>query len=522
MKKYLFDKKMSKKIKEISLASVLAMSSLFTGCSGNKTTETTESVESITSTLESENNVESTNSDIESTTVGSANLYEKETELVDTTKSKIKTIFKDMNEDVILNSAIIIDLDELAKEDENGKVNADVISNFKNKIDSNNMMSDFNTLVDALENYMITENKIITTSDIVVNADDKKILSNIENITKNIIDGKDINENFDKLYKLFVEEDSITIDEFEFEIRDLSFSSRVIASTYARVGAYYSRNNIKEEEYSKMDRRTNDQNSKAYIMTKLEILNNLMDEKSIIDVNTVFNNKYESASNLLNEKVKLSSGDSKDLINYINLEYLNSDLVATKDKREILGGYDDSKMTDTMLAIDSINEYNFKNQDKIIVFSDFLIDEYAKTSTGTIDEISMNFVEYNSLMARKTITDDADFSQVFNNPYFQNIYKYILKQDTVYKYEDENGKNKEYTIIYQEVSDSVQLINNETIKYTLSKLPDVKYMEDYIKQSESNVEESIQHIQNVVTGECEKVDFEDLSETEENPKVKEK
>lgn len=515
------DKELSKRFKSLSLASVLALTSLLGGCAKKSNEPKTTSI------VESTDNTSFGTSEIEGTN-GSANLYKSESEMVDNTRSLIKVLFKDMNDEVVNNASVIINLDELAKEDENGKVKADVISNFKNKIDSNNMITDFNTLIDAYENYMISKRRVASMDELVPNNNDKKILSLLEKITGEIIEGKNVDSNFEKLYTLFVEEDSITIDGYKFEIRDLTYASRALASSYARVGAYYSRDYITEEKYSKMDKRTNDQNSKAYIMTKLEVLSNLMDEKSDIDVNTTFNDKYEGYNELLNNKAKLTPEDVKNLINYINLEYLNSDKVATKDKREILGGYDNSKITNTLTAIDAINKYNFENQDKLIVFSNLLIDEYAKTSTGTIDELAMNFVEYNTLMARKTIKSDASFEEIFNNPYFQNIYKYILKQEVTYKYKDENNKDKEYTIVYQEISDSVQLINNETIRYTLTKLPKVKYMEDYIKQSESNVEESIQYIQNVVTGECEKVNFEDLNKTldetskDETSKVKQK
>lgn len=515
MKKFNLDKKNSKKFKSLSLAAILAFTSLFSGCD-SKTSEQNSDSE-IVNSLDSTDSSNSTDSNVE---VGSANLYKEESAMVDNTVSLIKVLFNDMDDEIVTNASLIINLDELAKEDENGKIKADVISNFKSKIDSNNMISDFNTLIDAYENYMISNKAIAVMHGLVTGEDDKKILTILETITQEIIEGKNIDSNFEKIYKLFVEEDSITVDNYKFEIRDLTFASRALSSAYARVSAYYSRNYITEEKYSKLDKRTNDQNSKAYIMTKLQILNNLMAEESAIDVKTAFEDKYTSANDLLSDKIKLSTGDSKDLINYVNLEYLNSDKVSTKDKNEILGGYETSKISDTILAIDAINEYNFKNQDQLIVLSDLLLEEYAKTGTGNIDILSMNFVEYNALMARNTIKEDSEFTDVFNNPYFQNIYKYILKQKVTYKYSGEDGKDKEYTISYQEVSDSVQLINNETIKYTLEKLPKVKYMEDYIKQAESNVEESMQHIQNVITGECEKVDFEDLDNTSNTSKVK--
>ncbi len=522
MKKLILEKEISKRFKAISMASIMLVTML-SGCSSKN--DTKSDIESSMSSLSSQipneptpsESTTSSNSEIVEDEKGTSSLYKTEKELVLKTEDKIESLFKNMNEEVVKNSTLIILLDELAKEDENGKIKADIISNFKSKIDSNNMMNDFNTFLDTLENTMIKDKKLVSVSNILPTEqkDDKKILSNIEKITSNIINSKDekqIVSEFDKIYTLFVDEDEIEVDGFKFEVRDLSFSNRAIASAYARVCAYYSRNYITDEKYSRIDKRTNDQNSKAYIKTKLEILNNQMDEKSEIDVIKVFNDRYDSFNELLNGKVKLTMGDEKDFINYINLEYLNSDKVATKDKREILVGYDDSKITDTILAIDAINEYNFKNQKNIIIYSDLLVDEYQKTSTGKIDTLALNFIEYNTIMLRNTVSKDAEFTDVFNNPYFQNVYKYLLKQNVVYKYVDGNNKNKETTIVYQEVSDNVNLFCNEMIYNTLNKLPKVKYMDDYIKQAKSNVEESVQHIQNVVSGECEKVDFENLEE----------
>lgn len=526
MKKLILEKEISKKIKAISMASIMFVTMGFSGCSSKNDTKSNTESSIYNLSSQTPNEPTPTNNNIEEK--GTSSLYKAEKELVSRTKDKIKALFKNMNEEVISNSALIILLDELAKEDENGKIKADIISNFKSKIDSNNMMNDFNTFLDTLENTMIKDKRIVSVSNILPTEqkDDKKILLNIEKITSKIInsnDEKQISSEFDKIYTLFVEEDEIEVDGFKFKVRDLSFSNRAIASAYARVCAYYARNYITDEKYSNIDKRTNDQNSKAYIKTKLEVLNNQMDEKSEINGIKAFNDRYDNFNELLNGKVKLTKGAAKNFINYINLEYLNSDKVATKDKREILDGYNDFKIADTILAIDAINEYNFKNQKNIIIYSDLLIEEYQKTSTGKIDALALNFIEYNTIMLRNTVSKDAKFTDVFNNPYFQNVYKYLLKQNVVYKYVDENNKTNEVTIVYQEVSDNVNLFCNEMIYNTLSKLPKVKYMEDYIKQAKSNVEESVQHIQNVVSGECEKVDFENLNTNpEENEGEKEK
>ena len=272
-------------------------------------------------------------------------------------------LFPNMNDEVVYNSTLTLLLSELAKEDENGKISADVISNFKSRIDTNNIMTDFNTFLDALENGMIKDKKIITVSNILPEdlKGDKQILSIIEGVTSNIINSnnkEEIVSEFNKIYTLFVEEDEIEVNGLKFEVRDLTYANRAVAQAYARTSAYYARNYITDEQYSRIDKRTNNQNNKAYIKTDWEILGNQMNEVSKVDVVSLLESKYAAFNNLLNGKISLSAGDEKDIVNYLNLKYLTSDKVATKDRRTVLVDYEDSKISDTISAIDAITEYN--------------------------------------------------------------------------------------------------------------------------------------------------------------------
>lgn len=485
--------KLNKKIAAFAMAGmVLVTSSGLTGCSKEGSDKSTSS---ITSTVEND-------------------LYSKEKSLVNKTNESIQSLFPEMNDEVAYNATLTLLLSELAKEDENGKISADVISNFKSRIDTNNIMTDFNTFLDALENGMIKEEKIITVSNILPEElkDDKQILSIIEIITSNIINSNNKEEivaEFNKIYTLFVEEDEIEVNGLKFEVRDLTYANRAVAQAYARTSAFYARNYITDEQYSRIDKRTNDQNNKAYIKTDWEILGNQMGEVSKVDIVGILDSKYNAFDKLLNGKISLSAGDEKDIVNYLNLRYLTSDKVATKDRRTVLADYEDSKISDTISAIDAMTEYNYKNSSNAILFSNLLIDDYKNTSSGKVDTLALNFVQYNANMLRSTVSDDATFTDVFNNPYFQNIHKYIMKQNVVYKYKDASGNIVETTIIYQEVSDSVNLYCNEVINYTLNKLPKIDKLNSHLEMVQSNVEESIQDIQNKITDECQKVDFED-------------
>lgn len=444
---------------------------------------------------------------VETEEIQTEDIYTSEKEMVNSTIQNIKELFPELSEETIENSTLIILLNELAKENENGQINADVISNFKSKIDSDNMMNEFNSLLATLENTITEEEKIIAMSEVLPSElnDDATILKNIENIVENIMNGtekKQILSDFEKIYTLFVEEDEIEIDGIKFEIRDLNYANRAIAQAYARAAAYFARDYITEEQYEIIDDRTNDQNNKSFIKIDLEVLRNDMEEQSELDVVGMFNDKYNVVSNYVDCKVDLSSGDEKDLVNILNLKYLSSEKVSTKDKNTILGEYDEDSVKETLVNIDAITKYNYKNQDDMIAFSNLLISEASDT-----DKMSLNYVQFNSIKLLETVdSQDATFDTIYSNPYFQNLYKYFTKQDFVYKYQNNSGNIVEENITWQSISDGVNFVNNEVILYTLNQYSKANNMDSFIELTNENLSQSIQYVQNTIMGECEKVD----------------
>ena len=483
MRKFKLDKKASTRLSALAMAGMIFVS--MAGCKNNKQVD-----ETVPTTIVVE--------------------YEDEKNLVTLTRNNIKLLFPTMNEDVINNSSLVILLDEVAKEDENEKINADVISNFKAKIDPDNMMSDFNSFLDTVEQTMIENKELVSTSNLVIEKD-KEILSRIELITSNIIKGNksEIETNFNLIYTLFVKEDEVTYNGLTFDIRDLSYSGRAIASAYARTSAYYAKNYISKEEYSKIDNRTNNQNNKAYIKTKLEILENDMEEKSLVDVNKLFNDEYEVTNATINGKINVEEENIENLVNYINLEYLNSDRVSNKDKNMILGEYTDEKVSNTLLTTDAITKYNLTNTNDIILFSNLLVNDYKETETGKLDKVTLDYIQFNSIMLLSTTTEESTKEEVYNNLYFQNIYKYFTKQNFTHKYDE----NTEVTVNYQDVSDGAKLIANEIVVYTLNQRANILKHKGYEEKINTNLEETIQYVQNVVTGECEKVELEEYVKT---------
>ena len=431
---------------------------------------------------------------------------------VEETANNIDNIIPEASDEIVDNASIMLLLDIIAKENENGKISAEEISKLKSKLDADDMIIEFNSFLDMLQQNAIEGNFTKVSSVLPEGlANDKLILSNIESIVENIIKfSKEGNKNgvvseYNKIYTLFVEEKELEINGTTFEIRDLTFTSRAVATTYAEIANYYSRNYISKDKYDRLDVRTDDQNNKAYIKEKLSVLSNQLEEKSEIDVISLFNKKYEEVTNLLNGKVNLEKATVKNLVNYMNLKYLDGDKVALKDMRELVGEYADDKINDVIIAVEAINAYNLNNQNSIIPFSAFLVDEHLKTDAGKTDKLALDFIQYNTIMLNNT-DDVKTYSELRNNPYFNNVFKYFTKQDFTHIQKDANGEKINNDINWQEISDGVNFVSYQVILSSLNNLPKVDNLDNYKEKTQTNLEESIQYIQNTITGECKKVD----------------
>lgn len=476
MRKFKLNKEMSMRLAALSAAGLILVTSL-TACKSKENTEGTNSTSIVA--------------------------------MVDDTENKLNTILPEANDEIIENASIILLLDVLAKENENGKINADLISQVKSKLDVDDMINEFNAFLDMI-GFNAQDGTLEKVSEVLPSEleNDKIILSKIETIVENIIKfsnekNKDgVVTEFNKIYTLFVKEEEIEVDDVKFEIRDLSFASRAVATTYAEIAAYYSRDYISNDKYTKLDERTNDQNNKAYIRSKLEILSNQMEEKSEVDVKALFNKKYEEVSKLLDGKVKLENNTIKDLVNYINLKYLDGDKVSTKDKNEIVGEYNDEKVSEVLTAIEAINTYNLQNPSSLITYSSLLVDKYLATEAGKTDKVALDFVQFNTLKLSATTNKDTTYNMLDANPYFNNIYKYFTKQDFTH-----SQKSGDTEIVWQEISDGVNFINYQTILNSLNKLPNVTNLNNYKEVTQDNLGQSIQYLQNTISGECKKVDI---------------
>ena len=179
MRKFKIDKNLSKRIAALSMAGLIFVTNL-AGCKkqSNNKTQTPNSI----------------------------------VKMVDNTNNNIDILLPQISDEMVDNSSLMLLLDVIAKEDENGKISADVISEFKSKLDVDDMMNEFTSFLDII-GYDIKQNgKVLKVSNVFPKElnNDKVILSNIETILENIIKySKEKNKNgvvseFNKIYTLFV------------------------------------------------------------------------------------------------------------------------------------------------------------------------------------------------------------------------------------------------------------------------------------------------------------------------------
>ena len=423
--------------------------------------------------------------------------------IVNDTNKEIKEIIPELNDELSYDTSIVLLLDEIAKKDENGKINASEMKNLKDSVDTNNIMNNFNATLDIAQQKMIKSGEILNLSGVVYSEKDQLILSEIEKILNSIIKYKNENneekllEEWNKIYDLFALGKKIDGNGLEIKVSDLSYSSRAIANAEVESGIVIARDYIPEDQLKVMDKILNDQNNKAYITSTLEIISNDMPVKeSEIDIKKVLNDKYEDIIKRLDNKIKIDEAvkeNIKDLVNYMNIEYLTSSKVSYKDKNVVISEVTEEDLTRVVDLISAINKYNLQNPEDAVAFSGFLIDEFAKTEKGEADSKTLNIIQASTyaLDANKKVVHDVNSFR--NLPSGKYIFDYITKSDIEYNAD---------TIIWQNTTDGSRLVNYVIIFDALNSLPEFDLKENYIEKANMDINETIKSIEKRINNEC--------------------
>ena len=439
--------------------------------------------------------------------------YATEKQIYSEINTNIDTNFSDLTENIKKNTSLILLLDIFAPENEYGKIDSSIISEFKSRIDIDTMMEDFYSFVATVESEIEVEDKFVRVSDILpdVKSDQKQILSKIEDICLNIknlsSDSKNsskIQSEFKKIYDLFVDEEELEVDGLRFSVRDLDYGNRAVAAAYARAASYYARSYITDKQINDIDNRTNDQNNKAQIKIILEVLNNSIIEKSTDDVNEQINTSVKELGEF---DLNISDDNIKNIINILNIDYLMSDKVSTVDERSILGKYDDEEVKSAIDSITAISLHNINNKDNLVIWSEFLTDSYKTTEQGKIDSLALDYVLFNTVMLNNTVKSDASDNEILNNPYFKNLKLYISKQDFVQSVE-RNGKVENTPITFKNIGEGTKFVCDIMVISALAKYPEFSDAYGFTDVAQSNFNIQLQQYQNIVMDECKKIDDE--------------
>ena len=486
---------LSERIKSIVLVGTLTGTMIgFTGCSKKESNDSAK--EEVSSALNSKDSIVAPVDDVNNNSPEVS---------IDGVINDLKSLGLNINDEMLNNAAIMLSLDLFTKKDENGKLNSNAISKYKDEIDVNNMMTDFNSFLDILQQYIIKNYTVYNISLTLSDSQkiDKEILGGLESILNNVIsyqvsNNKDkIVDEFNRIYATFVGGKDLTIGGKKYKLSDLSYTARAVANTYAEAVAYFAKDYIKADEYKKIDAALDDQNNKGYIRERLAILaNDLPNKTDQKDLTNEFNDLYAAAIELIKPRIKTSDQTVKDMVNYLNMKYLGS-------LDPIFDGYSDERLDNAIELIQAITEYNIKNSSEMILLSDLLLPKYAETNTGKVDAVALDFVQFNSAALiddpKSDITEITDLISFQNNPYSGNLFAYFTKQDFEYSYKE----NKKTSVKYQEISNGANLANEAIILHIIDKLTKVNNINNYREKVKMNLLEAVKQIQLITKGECE-------------------
>lgn len=427
--------------------------------------------------------------------------YEEVENNIDKIRDNIKGKISNMSLVDAYNAAIILDMNEIVKRDSNDKYNADIMSKLTKNMEPDALIDSYCAVLDNIENEITINGNNVRFSEVLPEtySKEKEILSKLEDLVlDSLSQSKETSVKiFEIVYDLFVLDKNVEVRGTTFATRDLSPQFRALANHYAKAIAYNTRNFIDDKKYEDVINSTNGDDWKSQIFTELSVLDNQIQEKSTVDAVKIFNNKYTQVKNLLNQVMQVDDNAVKALVNYLNIDYLNMDEVSYSDKFSILGDYSDESVSLAIDLIDRIMEYNKNNLNNMVAFSKFLVDEYKAKDKGEISSLALDNILYSSLKLYDETRENVKFSDVYLNPNFKELEKYLTKQDTKY-----SVSTKEHDIDFQSIGNGANFVNFVVILNEFNYSLNIKELDSYKELAQDGLKQEISSIRNYVYGEC--------------------
>lgn len=127
--------------------------------------------------------------------------------------------------------------------------------------------------------------------------------------------------------------------------------------------------------------------------------------------------------------------------------------------------------------IEIIFEYNLNHDKEKIKISDLFISNF----NSDIEKQILSFIEDCCMNLLRNINISMTFDQLEQNQNFQNIFKFLTRQNLKVNNDLTNFNH------YYEIDENIDLICNEIILYTILKLPKMEYTDLYVECVNSNL-----------------------------------
>lgn len=366
-----------------------------------------------------------------------------------------------LNEDDQISSVTLLNIDYILKNatyDSNGNFKSSVLTKLYPKgLNTNKELNDLNTFLSKYREYNLhlDGKEFMTISDYALIEQDKIIISELEKMTKELINLVDSNASSDKInnlfnvmYDFYVNDGSITIGTKSYKKSDLSNGFSKGSEVFGNIVSVYSRNYVNEETRSKLDKRLNTKDSLYKIEVLLEkfantnenVINMMInnensyvltqeDEKIIKSFESIYDIVMSSSS-----RFNATYDEVKGIVTLANIDYLASDEVSAAALKAIVGE-DAGLMIDNATSfIKKADNYNYNNQNDLFVYNDVFINDEENianltaiqgsivtsirlkaNSTDLSNNKYFNFIQYYNGYSNKAAFTTSDGSKIVKN-----------------------------------------------------------------------------------------------------------
>lgn len=473
MKRLKLYKQMNNKVVSIAMASTLFLTSLgFSGCNKNN--------DKNDDTL----NNDTVNNDIV--------IIDQDTIMSNTIDSLTNNLDNDINSKFFLNSddqkssIVLLNLDYIvsnATYDSEGNLLSTALDKvYPNGLNTKKELNDLNTFLSKYREYtrlLKNSNDFISLSKYALIDQDKIIISELENMTKELIDLKnkdskeEINTLFNKISEFFVEEGILNINGKEYKKSDLSNGFRKGSEVFGTIFSEMTSDYVSKDKREKLDNKLKTTDSIYQIEVLLEVFANskqnvintminnqdtyILDDSDIEMINS-FNSKYDQVLNNTKNKVNLTNDEISALVQIANIDFLASDNVSAGAMKTIVNKDFDTVIRNSISGIEKIEAYNKVHTTDLYTYEDLFMND--EENLVNIIAIKGNISATLNLL--NETNSNSTYSEIYNNKYFRFIELY-------------NNYSSQVTINNQVTKNDTgygtRFITNNIARITLESLP---------------------------------------------------